>query len=740
MMSRPRSSSALTPQLTLLSGATQRSTTQKSPVRGLAIGQVAPIWHPGKGAHGLHPCLPGQFYSSKPRAAIAWWKDPNNSCPSRLQRIIQQGVKVEFINKSAFQPKSKPPKFVEPHDVKFVIQALLTGRKTGAYGDLAAGGEHFLSRSRVTTPLHGKQRIVHALCPLNEATVQRPTKYEGLRDLPSILQPGDWMVSFDVESAFFHIAIEEKHRKYFSSHLAIPAFVKGEFIPLQPGGYWVCKNPRLLPEPSLQTSPRHFDSYFQVLEWSHLALPLGWRSSPRIWGEIMNVVNAALRRVGIRTLLYVDDLLACARSEEEALLARDIISQTLEAAGITRSPTKGQWVPSQTMHDHLGTIISSIGQGSLQLPERRCSHIRRAARHLLHLAATNRRLVCSTVLRKFCGIAVSSLSAIPLAMFHLRSLYSCQERFRPRSFLTQQAIDDLKFWRNMTPGHPDNFNVIWPETATTALSTDASGTTGFGSVLEVPLQARREAGGYWMDFEMQDMIALKELKAAKIGLEENVELLAGQRIRLYQDNTVVVACLKKFSSRSPPLMQILYDLVPWLQLHRISLEVLYIRSEFNLADPASRRRHVDCWSLLPRTQNFLLAQVQEMFSCPVDTDPFACRQSAVAARYCTPLDDHQSSGYNGLLLDWSTPHVLWLNPPWNHMSQVLDKIIQSKARGVLIYPQWPLQPWFARLEACSLKTLVLPSPRLCIRPHHPGKVEPLLHHGLTLKAILFDLS
>ena len=77
----------------------------------------------------------------------------------------------------------------------------------------------------------------------------------------------------------------------------------------------------------------------------------------------------------------------------------------------------------------------------------------------------------------------------------------------------------------MTPGHPDNFNVIWPETATTALSTDASGTTGFGSVLEVPLQARREAGGYWIDFEMQDMIALKELKAAKIGLEENVELL-----------------------------------------------------------------------------------------------------------------------------------------------------------------------------------------------------------------------
>ena len=83
----------------------------------------------------------------------------------------------------------------------------------------------------------------------------------------------------------------------------------------------------------------------------------------------MNVVNTDLRRTGIRTLLYVDDLLACVRSETETLLARDIISQTLETADIKLSPTKGQWVPRQTMHDHLGTIISSIGQGSLQPPD-----------------------------------------------------------------------------------------------------------------------------------------------------------------------------------------------------------------------------------------------------------------------------------------------------------------------------------------------------------------------------------
>jgi hypothetical protein len=644
-------------------------------------------------------------------------------------------VKVNFLDKSALNPPPRPPKFIDPSDVQFVVQALLDGRKIGAYTDLAPGSQQYLSRSRVSTPLHGKRRLVHALCPLNNATVKQPTRYETLKSLPNILKPNDFMVSLDVESAFFHVVIAESHRKYFSSHFAIPAFVRGEFIPLQPGGYWCCTNPRLHPTPSASTKPhlRHF--YYQVIEWSHSSLPLGWTSSPRIWGEVINVVNCALKRAGIRTLLYVDDLLACCGTEAEAFLAREIIAKTLEDAGITKSPTKGQWNPSQVLHDHLGNIIDSKGAGCLQLPERRCAMIRRAARHLLYQASTNRRLICSKDLQRFTGQAVSALSAIPLALFRLRSLYNCQERFRPRSFLTQRAIDDLLYWRHMSTSHPDNMHILWPDVPTTALTTDAS-----GSILEVPLEARRESGGFWMPWERQQIIALKELKAVQHGLHENLPLIQGKRIRLFQDNTNVVACLTKFSSRSKLLMDELYHIVPWLQKHQISLEVLYIRSEHNIADPASRRRNADLWSLKPRTQNFLLQQVQQHLGQSVDTDPFACHQSAVAARYCTPLHDRHSAGFNGLLLNWSPPHVVYLNPPWNLLPQVLLKMQASRAKGVVVYPDWPLQLWFADLEACNKAIFHLPSPYTCVRPHHPGKVEPFLHRGLVLKAMLFDFA
>jgi hypothetical protein len=86
--------------------------------------------------------------------------------------------------------------------------------------------------------------------------------------------------------------------------------------------------------------------------------------------------------------LYVDDLLACCGTEAEALIAREIIAKTLEDVRITKSPTTGQWTPSQVLQvDHLGNIIDSKGAGSLQLPERSCVMIRRAARHPLYQAS-----------------------------------------------------------------------------------------------------------------------------------------------------------------------------------------------------------------------------------------------------------------------------------------------------------------------------------------------------------------
>ena len=114
------------------------------------------------------------------------------------------------------------------------------GRACSAYIDLASGCASFLSRLCVHTVASGKQRMVHALCCLNEVTTKRPCKYELVQTSPSVLRPNDWMLSVDAEAAFWSVLIHPKSRKFMSSHYAFPAFYhvngKSTFVLLQPGG------------------------------------------------------------------------------------------------------------------------------------------------------------------------------------------------------------------------------------------------------------------------------------------------------------------------------------------------------------------------------------------------------------------------------------------------------------------------------------------------------------------------
>jgi hypothetical protein len=293
----------------------------------------------------------------------------------------------------------------------------------------------------------------------------------------------------------------------------------------------------------------------------------------------MSVVAAALLLHGMRTLLYVDDLLITCSSFEEASRGRQIIEDTLLTAGIVRTPLKGCFdTPTQTLTDHLGFIISSIGKGVLRVPERRCFALSRQARALLFETVKNRRLVVSDLLRRFSGTAISWLPAVPLVRFHLREVFNAQEQYKPRCFLSQAAVDNLLFWRNFSAKSPENLQELWPDQPSTALYTDVSGTTGW-AVLEPPLEATRSSAGWWASQEVLEMIALKELKACLYGLHQNVEALRGRTVKLYQDNQTVCGALRKTSSKCPALMSEIKDLVPWLHENKIRLDVIYLHSK-----------------------------------------------------------------------------------------------------------------------------------------------------------------
>ena len=111
----------------------------------------------------------------------------------------------------------------------------------------------------------------------------------------------------------------------------------------------------------------------------------------------------------------------------------------------------------------------------------------------------------------------------------------------------------------------------------------------------------------------------------------------------------VLGTLCKMSlHKCPELMAEIKVLVPWLHEHKILLEVVYIRSEANLADVPSRQRGLDMWSLQQPTQQELLYLVEVTLGTQVCTDPFAFRQRSVTPRYATPLHCRHSAAFNGV--------------------------------------------------------------------------------------------
>jgi hypothetical protein len=693
------------------------------------------------------PTSSGLFYTTKVRAALAWWNQPEQHAPTKVLQYLRHGVKIEFDR--PMQPLKSAPRLIsEPKDIDFAIKDLAKGRRCGAYVDLAVGGASFLSRSRVHTPASGKQRMVHALCGLNEVTTKRPCKYELIRDLPAVLRPDDWMLSVDAEAAFWSVPIHPQSRKFMSSHYALPTFYESEgkatFVPLQPGGYWalqhqVARGSPRPPKPTASTPPGLREAYIQVIELSHAVTPFGWTASPRIWVAVFRVVVAALRRAGLRVLVFVDDLLIALASYAEAVRAKTIIEETFAASGLTRAPGKGQFEPTQVLIDHLGFRISSKGSGLITVPERRCYHLRGMARTLLCQSARGKRRVPSAELRKFSGTAVSCMEAVPQARLRLRSIFDAQEEWFPSSTLSRAALRDLQWWSTFSSKHPGNGALIWPPLPTRAMYTDASGRTGFGSVLDVPLEARRVHGSFWSSEEMQQIICVKELKAVKLGLIEHATALQGHTVLLYQDNMAVVGCLRNLTSTSPAMMVELRAVLKVLDEFQIRFQIVYIRSELNPADAPSRLCSADLWSLSPRIQKQLLARAQRELGSAVNMDAFACRRSKVASIYATPLHDPAATGMDGLLLDWSA-HTTWLNPPWELLEQVVDKIVTQGGKGVIIYPQWPLQRWFANVSKLPGLLLKIPPPRFSVVAHHPGRVEPRCNHAVQLLALVFQVS
>ena len=143
-----------------------------SPVIGHKALICARLWFPGKGTRNMAPQVPGLFYSTKLQSSLAWWKQPLNFDSKKVVRYIE--LESRWSSKRAFPMlRNLQRRSFRPARRRFCDSRSAQGQTNWGLSRPGTGSRAVsLQVKRVHTPPgKGKQRIVHALCSLNEATV-----------------------------------------------------------------------------------------------------------------------------------------------------------------------------------------------------------------------------------------------------------------------------------------------------------------------------------------------------------------------------------------------------------------------------------------------------------------------------------------------------------------------------------------------------------------------------------------
>jgi hypothetical protein len=210
---------------------------------------------------------------------------------------------------------------------------------------------------------------------------------------------------------------------------------------------------------------------------------------------------------------------------------------------------------------------------------------------------------------------------------------------------------------------------------------------------------------------------MKELVTVRQGILRFANDLCGHTMCLYKDNQAVVAIIKNHTSSSPLLMNELRLLMVLLEQLDIRLVSRYIRSEINPVDIFSKLTDHDAWTLSPSVQRMLMQRAQAMFRKSISLDAFACPQSKVTSRFTSRHFAPEALTEDGLLLDWIS-EVVWLNPPWALLPDVLCKLRAERPAVVLIVPVWSSQTWCPSLLALETFHVQLPTPKFSVLSLH----------------------
>ena len=305
--------------------------------------------------------------------------------------------------------------------------------------------------------------------------------------------------------------------------------------------------------------------------------------------------------------------------------------------------TKSNFTPTQKIK-FLGFVIDSVAM-TITLNNNKKQKLKTLFANLLSGVTTVRTI--SQVLGKI----TSSFPAIKFRQLHYRNLEDFKTRalkyhknnINAKVWLSQEAKDDLKWWKNNIN---EAYNDIIVPNLSVEIKTDAS-LNGWGAVM-----GSSSTGGLYSEEETQDHINVLELKAILFGLKSLACHIQLAHIKILCDNSTAVACINKFgTSHSEKCDTLSKEIWKWAQENGNWLSATHIPGIQNTeADLESRKNEVHTkW----KCRENLFSSVCPQLSTNLKIDLFATRLNTQLSTFVSYRPSPKCIAVNAFLLDWS---------------------------------------------------------------------------------------
>ena len=405
---------------------------------------------------------------SSPVGRLSSFRAAFATAPPRIARAVARGYFTELK-----KPHSPPPRRAhyirDPAELTFANNEMERLIAKGALipDPKATSLPYFVVRGSA------KWRLVYDARWLNER-ILAPTsvQYEDLRGLHALLLPGDMMWKVDLKSAFHHLKLADS----LSKELGIS---------------------------------------YRGTTYRWTVLPFGLSTAPAVWQAIMQHATRDLSLHGIRSRVYLDDVLFLAQPGPDLWSKIRLSVETLLSSGFVLNLQKSILVPS-TRIEFLGLEIDSERR-LLSVPKRKRKELLGFAQSLASSDGSIRLRTLARIQGKIISLGRAFAVAKRFIWNLVRQLRSSLDdpsvrgSWNQRVVLSTRTKQDLLLLVRM--GRRAHWSApILPPASRPAieLQTDASTSIGWGAFLP---ETSSPAHGTWTPEESSENIMVLEMRA-----------------------------------------------------------------------------------------------------------------------------------------------------------------------------------------------------------------------------------